>query len=58
MVATVVKAYRGSPERLPEGTDNYRPDPAWLEEISKVSHREYTKGFFRQPGPFRAALRW
>ena len=44
-VATVVKTYREALNAYREDPDNYRPDPAWLDEISKVSHREYTKGF-------------
>ncbi|MCL6560362.1 MAG: U32 family peptidase, partial [Firmicutes bacterium] len=48
-VAGVVKAYR-------EAIDAYLAggafDPAWIEEIGKVSHREYTTGFiFGNPGP-------
>lgn len=51
-VATVVKTYREALNAYREDPDNYRPDPAWLDEISKVSHREYTKGFlFGDPGP-------
>ncbi|MDD4168655.1 MAG: U32 family peptidase [Desulfotomaculaceae bacterium] len=49
-VAGVVKAYR-------EALDAYWAggalsfDPVWLEEIGKVSHREYTTGFlFGRPG--------
>lgn len=51
-MATVVKTYREALNAYREDPDNYRPDPAWLDEISKVSHREYTKGFlFGDPGP-------
>jgi len=51
-VATVVKSYREALNAYRKDPDNYRLDPAWLEEISKVSHREYTKGFlFGNPGP-------
>jgi putative protease len=50
-VATVVKCYR-------EALDNYLNDPehytfkqSWLDEIAKVSHRDYTTGFLLgQPG--------
>lgn len=51
-VATVVKTYREALNAYQEDPDNYRPDPAWLDEIRKVSHREYTRGFlFSNPGP-------
>jgi putative protease len=53
-VATVVSVYR-------QALDAYRADPGrfrvrkrWLEELGKVSHREYTTGFFAGP-PVRAA---
>ncbi len=50
-VATIVKAYR-------EALDAYNADPekyvfkeAWIDEMSKASHREYTGGFFEgKPG--------
>lgn len=45
-VATVIKAYR-------EAIDSYLDDPAgftaerhWLEELQKISHRQYTTGFY------------
>ncbi|MDD3654929.1 MAG: U32 family peptidase [Desulfotomaculaceae bacterium] len=50
-VAGVVKAYREALDAYPSvGKKSF--DPAvWLEEISKVSHREYTTGFlFGRPG--------
>lgn len=50
-VAGVVKAYREAMDTFfTGGTGCWNPD-AWLEEISKVSHREYTTGFlFGNPG--------
>lgn len=51
-VAGVVKAYRQALDAYLEDPESYRFDPAWLEEISKVSHRDYTTGFlFGSPGP-------
>ncbi|MCL6639559.1 MAG: U32 family peptidase, partial [Firmicutes bacterium] len=45
-VATVVKAYRNALDAFYSNPARYRFNPAWLEEIHKVSHREYTTGFF------------
>jgi len=51
-VAGVVKAYRMVLDAYLADPGNYRFDPAWLEEIGKVSHRRYTTGFlFGNPGP-------
>lgn len=45
-VATVVNAYRRVIDSFLADPGGYRFDPAWMEEIRKVSHREYTTGFF------------
>lgn len=45
-VATVVKAYREALDAYISDPEGYTFDKAWLEEISKASHREYTTGFF------------
>jgi len=45
-VATVVKAYREAIDMFYEDPQNYRFDRTWLEEVSKVSHREFTTGFY------------
>lgn len=45
-VATVVKAYREALDAYAVDPQNYRYDKAWLEEMSKASHREYTTGFY------------
>ena len=45
-VATVVKAYRDAVDKYFENKENYRVDDDILEELTKVSHREYTTGFF------------
>lgn len=49
-VAGVVKAYREALDAyLAGGAKSF--DPVWLEEIGKVSHREYTTGFlYGRPG--------
>ncbi len=45
-VATVVGAYRQALDSYRADPGGFRFDPAWLEEIRKVSHRDYTTGFF------------
>jgi len=45
-VASVVKAYREAIDAYCAAPGDYRFNPAWLAEIGKVSHREYTTGFF------------
>ena len=45
-VATVVKAYRKAIDQYFENGENYKFDESILDELSKVSHREYTTGFF------------
>jgi len=45
-VATVVKAYREALDAYISDPEGYTFDNAWLEEISKASHRDYTTGFF------------
>lgn len=45
--ATVVKAYREALDAYEADPLNYRFDKAWLEEISKASHRQYTTGFLK-----------
>ncbi|NLB80991.1 MAG: U32 family peptidase [Clostridiaceae bacterium] len=45
-VATVVKAYREEIDRYCENSDTYQFDQKQLEELCKVSHREYTHGFW------------
>lgn len=50
-VAGVVKAYREALDAYSSDPGNYSFNPAWLEEIEKVSHRDYTTGFlFGSPG--------
>ena len=45
-VATIVHAYRRAIDAYFDDPENYRFDPKWLEEVKKVSHREFTTGFF------------
>ncbi|NLY44056.1 MAG: U32 family peptidase [Clostridiaceae bacterium] len=45
-VATVVKAYREAIDSYFEKGENYVFDPLWLDELRKVSHRDYTTGFY------------
>lgn len=45
-VATIVKAYREAIDAYYANPQGYVFNPAWLEEISKASHREFTTGFY------------
>ncbi len=45
-VAAVVKVYREAIDRLARNPGGFRVDPGWLEELGKVSNRDYTTGFF------------
>lgn len=50
-VASVVRAYRNAIDAYVKDPANVQFDPAWMEEVSKASHRLYTKGFyFGNPG--------
>ncbi len=44
--AVVTNAYRLAIETYERDPQNYRFDPAWLEELESVSHREYGTGFY------------
>ncbi len=49
-VASVVKAYRQAIDAYFDDPEHFTVDPAWTEELTKVSHRAYTTGFYyRQP---------
>lgn len=49
-VATVVSAYRKAIDAYYEDPEHYVFREAWMEELKKVSHREFTTGFyFNQP---------
>ncbi len=45
-LATVVKAYRMAIDSYFENPDEFKSNPMWLDELKKVSHRDYTTGFF------------
>lgn len=50
-VATVVAAYRRAIDSYMENPKEWKFDPQWLGELKKVSHRDYTTGFyFGKPG--------
>ena len=50
-VATVIRSYRMALDAYLEDPENYQYNPAWLDEIKKVSHRDFTTGFFfKKPG--------
>lgn len=51
-VATIVRAYRMALDAYLSDPAHYVFQPAWLEEVSKVSHRSFTTGFYLdKPGP-------
>lgn len=45
-VATVVRAYRMAIDAYYENQDEWKFDPMWYEELTKVSHRDFTTAFF------------
>ncbi len=45
-VATVIRAYRMAIDEYYKDPENYKYNPKWLEEIQKVSHRDFTTGFY------------
>jgi len=45
-VATVIGAYRRAIDEYLKNPDGYKFDKKWLEELSKVSNRGYTTGFW------------
>lgn len=50
-VATIIRAYRKALDAYYKDPDNYKFNPQWYEETTKVSHRDYTTGFlFDKPG--------
>ena len=44
--AVVTNAYRLAIDAYRRDPEGYRFDPAWLEELESVSHREYGTGFY------------
>ena len=50
-VATVVAAYRRAIDSYLENPEGWSFKPEWIDELKKVSHRDYTTGFyFGKPG--------
>ena len=45
-VATIVSAYRRAIDEYYKDPENYKFNPDWLSELKKVSHREFTTGFY------------
>lgn len=45
-VATIVGAYRKALDAYISNPKEYTFDPAWMKELKKVSHREFTTGFY------------
>ena len=45
-VATIVGAYRKAIDAYYADPQGYSFDPEWLKELKKVSHREFTTGFY------------
>lgn len=45
-LATVVRAYRTAIDSYYADPENFKFKPEWLEELSKVSNRHFTTGFF------------
>jgi len=45
-VATIVRVYREAIDSYYADPENYRFKPEWLEELTKVSNRHFTTGFF------------
>lgn len=44
--ATVVKTYRQALDAYYDNPEKYNTDPNWLNELRKVSHRDFTTGFY------------
>lgn len=44
--AVVTNAYRAAIDGYMKDKENYKFDPAWLDELDSVSHREYCTGYF------------
>ena len=45
-VATIIAAYRKAIDAYYENPSEYEFNPVWLDEVKKVSHRDYYTGFF------------
>jgi len=47
-IATVVGAYRKAIDSYCNDPASYKFNPEWLEELKKISYRQYTTGFFNK----------
>ena len=52
-VASVVKVYRQALDACLNDPENYTVKEEWLQELGKISHREYTSGFYCDDGHVR-----
>jgi putative protease len=48
-LASVLRVYREAVDQLWDHPESYSCNPQWLDELSKISHRGYTTGFFLGP---------
>ena len=55
-VASVTKAYRMAIDAYCDSPETFSVNPAWTEELDKVSHRAYTDGFFHGGLPTDAQI--
>ncbi|MBP5200576.1 MAG: U32 family peptidase [Schwartzia sp.] len=55
-VASVTKSYRMAIDAYFDAPERFLVDPAWMEELDKVSHRAYTDGFFHGGPPTDAQI--
>lgn len=56
-VAAVTRVYRAAIDAYRADPQNYRCDPLWLEELAKVSHRPYDRGFLQAQADARVHSR-
>ena len=56
-VAAVTRIYRAAIDRYYAAGGAFRHDPRWLEELEKVSHREYFPGFLFPGTPENAQVK-
>lgn len=45
-VAHVIRSYRMALDAYQKDPENYAYDPAWMEELCKASHRDFSTGFY------------
>ena len=55
-VASVTKAYRMAIDAYCDSPETFSVNPAWTEELDKVSHRTYADGFFHGESPTDAQI--